>query len=362
MMGGRRNIYYWKADRAYAAGNTRNTADSPMAELTGQVSDYLNGRFKNGLLHVGQAGGQGNHITLLAKYAGGDYFIRLENGPEGDNYMAVESHVMKMVRTLDIPCPEIYLTDVSRTTVPFAIQVMEVIGHTDLNQQAKAGALAAEDIAFDIGKYIARWQDITPEGFGLFDVEAFIADGRLQGYHRGYMDYFMLNLDRHVDFLVKAAFLSPAQGEWIRSVVRDYESLLNLDRGCLVHKDLAFWNILGDARRIAAFIDWDDTISGDPVDDLSLLACFHSGNVVSAAIGGYRSVRPLPDYFEQRLWLHLLRNMLFKAVIRVRGNYFDMPGDFFMHNGNNRHLRQFTLDRIHSACEGLTNNKAILSL
>jgi Ser/Thr protein kinase RdoA (MazF antagonist) len=29
--------------------------------------------------------------------------------------------------------------------------------------------------------------------------------------------------------------------------------------GCLVHKDLALWNILGTEREIAAFIDFDDS-------------------------------------------------------------------------------------------------------
>ncbi|MFN9915135.1 MAG: phosphotransferase, partial [Pirellulaceae bacterium] len=39
--------------------------------------------------------------------------------------------------------------------------------------------------------------------------------------------------------------------------------MLNLPLGCLVHKDLALWNILGTRDQIAAFIDFDDAISGD---------------------------------------------------------------------------------------------------
>jgi len=361
-MTGRRNIYYWKSDRTNAAENTRKTADSSVDLIIEQVSDYLRDQFKNGLLRVEPAGGEGNHITLIAKYRDGDYFIRLENGPEKDNYMAVESHVMAMVSDLGIPCPKIHLTDVSRSTVPFAIQVMELVEYADLNKQAKKGKLDAASIAFEIGKYIAQWQKITPEGFGLFDIDALTKDGRLRGYHELYSDYFMLNFDCHLEFLVREAFLSAQQRERIQSVVRDYESLLNLNRGCLVHKDLAFWNILGDANRISAFIDWDDAISGDPTDDLSLLACFHPGNVVSAATDGYLTIHPSPDDFTPRFWLHLLRNMLFKAVIRVRGNYFDMPGDFFMNNGGNNHLRQFTLERIQLACEGLVHNNKMLSL
>ena len=110
----------------------------------------------------------------------------------------------------------------------------------------------------------------------------------------------------------------------LRKSFAGFDHLLELSEGCLVHKDLAFWNILGSNTEIIAFIDWADAISGDPTDDLSLLACFHPGEVVLSAIEGYKRVRRLPVNFEQRFWLHLLRNISFKAVIRVKGDY-SMP-------------------------------------
>lgn len=361
-MAERRHIYYWKSDRTHASENTRSTAGTSMSEIATQVSSYLNRFFRQGPISIEPAHGQGNHITFVAKYAEGDYFIRLENGPEGDNYMAVESAVMSLVKEQRIPCPIIHLTDVSRTAVPFAIQVMELISARDLNEHSRNGRMDAKYMAREIGGYIAQWQAITPGNFGLFDVEAYTTSGQLVGYHAHYRDYYYLNLDKHLDYLVKKSFLTPAKQQQILTLVRNHEALLNLNKGCLVHKDLAFWNILGDDQRINAFIDWADAISGDPVDDLSLLACFHPGDIVLSAIGGYAQLRPLPEHFEKRFWLHLLRNMIFKAVIRVRGNYFDMPGDFFMNNGNTNNLKRFTLARIDSACEGLSDNKEISDL
>ncbi len=360
-MAGRKDIYYWKSDRAVATENTRNTADALLDDLIPQLNDYLNRYFRDGLIRIEPAHGQGNHITFTARYADGAYFVRLENGPEGDNYMAVESRIMALVGEQDIPCPTIYLTDVSRTAVPFAVQVMELINCPDLNHQSRKGDLNTLDIAHDIGRYIGQWQALTPEKFGLFDVETFLSSGYLRGYHASYRDYFFLNLEAHLDFLVETNFISLAKRQCILELIANHAPLLELDRGCLVHKDLAFWNMLSDGHRICAFIDWDDAISGDPVDDLSLLACFHTGTLVSAAIRGYVQVRPLPDHFERRFWLHLLRNMIFKAVIRVRGNYFDMPDNFFMNNGNSD-LKRFTLARINSACEGLQYKKDISTL
>src|SRR3546814_12572236 len=105
----------------FAAGNTRKTDTAGLEESGMQVTEDLTVHFRKDPTTVIPAHGQGNHITFIAKYVDGDYFVRLENGPEGDNYMAIESHVMKMVRDQGIPCPMIYLTDESRTAVPFAI-------------------------------------------------------------------------------------------------------------------------------------------------------------------------------------------------------------------------------------------------
>ena len=79
---------------------------------------------------------------------------------------------------------------------------------------------------------------------------------------------------------------------------------------------------------------------------------------------GYKSVKPLPEEYERRFWLHLLRNIIFKAVIRVGAGYFEKGNGFFLVNsseGNNT-LRQQTLYRITSACEGLSGGKDIFEL
>ncbi|MBK1439080.1 aminoglycoside phosphotransferase family protein [Parapedobacter sp. ISTM3] len=361
-MAGRKNIYYWKSDRAFASENTRSTAGSSLPEITIQVRDYLNRHFRNGLINIEPANGQGNHITFTAHYPDGDYFVRLENGPEGDNYMAVESKVMEMVRQHGIPCPLIYLTDVSRTVVPFAIQVMDCVDSSDLNVVDKRGELDLLAVAGTIGRYVALWQSIQPGKYGLFNPDVLHSVGRLEGYHDAYEQYFFLNWDVHLEYLRASGFISAYKVAELKELVNGFRPLLQLDTGCLVHKDLALWNILGNDNQITAVIDWDDAVSGDPTDDLSLLGCFHSGDVVLSAIAGYQRVKALPPDFEQRFWLHLLRNIIFKSVIRVKGNYFEKSDKFFLNNPKHKGLKQFTLDRIDSACEGLRGDKSIDTL
>ena len=354
----RKNIYYWKSDRPYGEGNVQILNEKGFSELEKSLIQYLNTFFKEGLLELSSGGGQGNHITFVANYANNKYFVRVENGPEMDDYMDVESEVLRQVNASGIPSPFVYHSDKSREHVPFAVQVIEFIQHDDLNALDKAEALEILPIAETIGKYVASWQKIKPENFGLFDASIFDTTGKLVGFHSSYEDYFFLNWHSHLSYLQENDFLTPGQVSEIKELVEANKFLLQKEEGCLVHKDLALWNILGTESEIKAFIDWSDAIAGDEMDDISLLACFHSGDVIEAALKGFASVKPLPESYEKKFWLHMLRNIIFKAVIRVRGNYFNKPDGFFMNNGG-VNLRDFTLERILTACEGLKGNKKI---
>jgi fructosamine-3-kinase len=140
--------------------------------------------------------------------------------------------------------------------------------------------------------------------------------------------------------------------------------LLALERGCLVHKDTALWNLLGTEWEVKAVIDWDDCIAGDPMDDLALLGCFHDGAFLRAAFSGYASVRSLPEESGRRFWLHVLRNMIFKAVIRVGAGYFDHDSRFFLigAGGSGASLREQTQARIAAALDGLREGRDPFSL
>jgi len=358
----RRAIYYWKCDRPAAFHGT--SGNVVRTDLEQQLHAILSERFPETPLVLSPAGGQGNHLTFRAMLAGEEAFIRVEDGPEHDDYLDVESHLLGEVRALGLPAPRVLAVDASRTRSAFAWQALELIPHPDLNVLYKRGTLNFHAIAEQIGAAVARWQSITPTGFGPFDV-ALLRDGpRLAGFHENYRDYFHLQLERHLQFLTALGFLSAGEAGDITSEIEAHDELLTLERGCLVHKDLALWNVLGTADEIAAFIDWDDAISGDPMDDLSLLGCFHDGSILSRAFAGYTAVRSLPREYRRRFWLHLLRNMIVKAVIRVGAGYFDRTDGFYLigAGSSGADLRTFTHARLTAALRGLREDGPIESL
>jgi len=361
----RRDIYYWKCDRAAAFhGNETIVNAEPRRRLEAALQPLLRRRLREPALTIRPAAGQGNHLTYLARTSKGNYFVRIEDGPERDDYMEIEARAQDEVRKQGVPTPRVFLVDSSRTEQPFAYQVLEFLDYPDLNRLYKENRLSLGPLARQIGENLARWQFIRPRGFGPFDPEALRTDNHLVGLHSSYEDYFRLNWGKHLDFLTGRQFLSSGEADEMRGLVDDRANLLHLERGCLVHKDLALWNILGTPEKIKAFIDWDDTIAGDPMDDLSLLACFHPADVIGAAIEGYQSVRPLPSNAAPRFYLHLMRNMVVKAVIRVGAGYFDRPESFFLiaPGGSGTTLRSFTRERLLAACRGLAENREISEL
>jgi fructosamine-3-kinase len=362
----RPDIHYWKCDRPAAFHGTEERADTSESReemVTGPLADALLASFGATRVDLRPAASQGIHRTWSAEIDGEEAFVRLDDSPDGEGRLEMESAVLGEVAKAGLPVPRVLGCDASRSRLPFAWQALERIPHPDLNHWWKAGRLDSSAVAREIGAGVARWQLVPVEGFGPFQLEVWRERGVLRGFHPRYADYFRMRLDRHLGFLVEGGLLSPREVGEIAELIDSRAELLEGFAPCLVHKDLALWNILGEPDRVAAFIDFDDAIGGDPTDDLSLLACFHDADFLSAAVAGYESIRPLPGRFLPRFWLHLLRNLIVKAVIRTGAGYFRRDGGFFLiaGGGTGEDLRRFTLERIALAVTGL-REEAPLSL
>jgi len=372
----RDNIYYWKCDRAAPFHGTDGSGGD-LVSMTEQLLTALQHRFPQYQLYIEVLNSQGNHRTFLLHIRHPDdlgektlkapshfpedlsiAFIRTEDGPEQDNYFAVEGVVTKAVRDCGVSVPRVWLSDCSRRELPYAWQILDYLPYPDLNQHYKEGNLDLFTVANKIGVAVAKWQEIRPNGFGPFSIAAAQSKQQLAGLHATYRSYFLLNLHRHLDFLKTRGFLTYTQTVEISATIAAFDHLLELPQGVLVHKDLALWNILGSPEKIAAFIDWDDVIAGDPMDDMSLLACFHDGKIIESALRGYQQVRPLPENWLPRLWLHLLRNMIVKSVIRVGAGYFDRDDGFYLisSGGSGAGLAEMTRQRLAIALRGLNDN------
>lgn len=357
----RDRIHYWKCDRKDAFHGTRSQGQRDTSTILSEVSNYLS-KATGSAISLEPAHAQGNHITARGEQNGCQWFARIEDGPEGDAYMEVETHILHQLRELGLPVPKVGFCDASREGLPYAVQLIEYLPHPDLNQLVKAGKLQPIDIAEKIGQSIASWQSIQPDGFGPMQIAHLRASQTLRGWHKNYADYFLLNLDSHLNQLLKGELITSSEADRIGQAFQINRALLKVNQACLVHKDLALWNMLGTADGIEAFIDWDDAIGGDPMDDLSLLACFYGHEVVQTAFDGYASIRPLPSNYLQRFWMHWLRNMIIKSVIRVGAGYFNHQGGLFLMGANQsgEDFKRSTRQRLLEVLVALETNRTEL--
>ncbi len=110
----------------------------------------------------------------------------------------------------------------------------------------------------------------------------------------------------------------------------------------------------GTPKKINAIVDWDDVISGDPIDDLAVVRCFYDEDIFNPMLNGYQEVVKLPNDFYIRLWLHFIRNMLWKAVFRSFMGYFEVKEKALLLNrSKGKSLKQFTHERIYLGINGL---------
>ena len=196
-------IYYWKCDRPNAFHSLNTTlSEKKLIDLETQIKSLLTNHFGDCLFTFNQLGSQGNHIGYIVNYQNSFFLLRIENGPEGDNYMEVEARLLDEVRSLNVPTPHVYAVNVSRSKYQFAYQIIDYLPYNDLNKLYKKGELNILDIAPKIGKCIAFYQQLRPEGFGLFDSEKLLENGKLSGLYKSYREYFLLNWEKHLDFTI----------------------------------------------------------------------------------------------------------------------------------------------------------------
>ena len=351
----RSDIYYWKCDNAVPDEEKLNyNYKYEVADIAHLVHDIALDYFGEKNLSIRPGNGEGNHYTYIISVGGKEVFFRADDGKVDDDYMEAESAAMELVRKHGICVPEVYHHDVSMKKYPIRYQFMELLRGECLNKYYQEQTLDRRKVGLEVGRLLAKMHGIKQDGFGFFDTNVLRAENRIVGLDHSNKDYFFKNLDTHLKYLQENEFLDAQQILRITLLFEKYESLLDIEQGSVVHKDIAFWNIIGTEDQVHAIVDWDDVIVGDPADDIAVMRCFYHDDVLLSVYDGYQEIAKMSDAFRARTSLYLVRNMLWKAVIRIKMKYFEMKDDFFLLNDDNRKsLKQFTYDRLHLGIEEL---------
>ena len=329
----RTDVYYWKCDNPLPIDEKRvyndKYAEADITETVKAIATEFLSEAPDAIRHTGSAG---NHYAYLIDHGGRTFFFRSDDGKIDDDYMLAEQAAMDLAARNGVNVPRLFACDVSMSRHPIRYQIFEYIPFPDLNKHDQARTLDRGAVGQQVGTILARLHDIELDGFGFFDTAKLAASGQIRGLDASARDYFRKCLCTHLGYLQDVSFLSIGEVRQIERLFDRYDHLLDLDGGRMLHRDMAFWNLVGSPTEVMAVVDWDDVVVGDPSDDLAIVRCFYDDDVWVPLLESYRRLRPLSEDFDGRVSLYLTRNMLWKAMIRHYMGYFEMTGDFFILN------------------------------
>lgn len=349
----RQNIYYWKCDCPQTLEERRRSYFKEKYDRPG-LADAVGAACRDALGETPRAvepvRADGNHYAFIITCSDGQYFFRADDGLGDDDYMLAESRIMVMAAERGVPAPRVRHTDVSMRKAPFRFQIMEYRADSCLNVFHRDGRLDVEAVSRQLGAYLRLLHTISRDGFGFVDTALLARSGEVRGLDADYASYFYRRLDDHLGYLRVNALLDGAACDEVLALFERHAPRLRLGRGALVHRDPALWNVLGTPDTITAIIDWDDAVIGDPADDLGILHCFYGDAFMDGVARGYWGGETPPDGFECRVWLHTVRNMLWKTMIRHHLGYFDKGAGFFLNTPETGgSLREHTLAKLTGA-------------
>lgn len=358
----RENIYYWKCDSPISVNKKKNLYFKDKYAYD-NISDKVAEACARALyISVEKAVPlevDGNHFAFIIEdVEGNKYFFRADDGTTDDDYLIAETAFITLAAKHGVPVPRVFYTDVTKAYCPFRFQIMEYFKDLPLSELHRRGSLDIQAVAGQIGSCMRHIHDIKLEGFGFVDTAHLRATGRIRGIDSDYPNYFYKQFDNHLGYLCKHALIRGKEYDEIAFQFERHKPLLNLKQGVLVHRDMAFWNIIGTPGRITAIVDWDDAVSGDPADDIGILGCFHDKSFMNTLIKNYCCGKEPAQEFICRIRLHTLRNMLWKTKIRHALGYFEKGNEFFLNTPDTRDsLKDHTLYVLRSALDRIRNCK-----
>lgn len=351
----RTNIYYWKCDNPLPVEEKLVYNDKyRLADISDLVRKIAIHHFSAEPLFVEAVGVSGNHYTYRIHYPDQIVFFRSDDGKIQDDYMDAEAVAIKLASEAGVPVPEVIATDTSMKSFPVRYQLLENVAGDTMSDLYQVGTLDRTATALQLGRYLGKLHNVNIEGFGFINTDELHKSGKVNGLNATNADYFNTRLEDHLQFLQDTQFLKSEEVHQIEELLKKYADHLELAKGSLVHKDIAYWNLVGTNSQINAIVDWDDVISGDPIDDLAVVRCFYQDDVFLPMLEGYGEVRELPDDFEVRLALYLIRNMLWKTVFRTNMKYFDFKEkEDLLNRDEAKSLKQFTYERLYQGIDAL---------
>jgi len=260
------------------------------------------------------------------------YFVKIQNHHElvfrantgfgkPETVMLTEKLITEKVAEFGVPTNIILHADVSRKDFPFDFQIQEVLKGNDPEQKNDWKKEDYDILSFELGQAIAKIHSIKFDNWGQFD-EKNTLEGKLNGTDASFYDYLITCLESDLEYLINDKIITSKAAIKTQELFFNNKDLINsTPKGSLIHHDLADHNITYEGNHFAGIFDWETAVVADPILDLASCPTWRTHYPrEQKLLEGYTAVNPLPENFEEKKNLYLLRTMLWKTVYAIRMN------------------------------------------
>ncbi|KKQ25024.1 MAG: hypothetical protein US40_C0004G0062 [Candidatus Roizmanbacteria bacterium GW2011_GWC2_37_13] len=244
------------------------------------------------------------HVIYIVKFNNHrDLVLRANLGPKKPEISLLgEKLITEKASKAGIKTNKIIYVDISRKKYPFDFQIQEKFEGLDPEVVFKGSQKDYDRISFQLGQTTAKMSKITFEKFGRFDEKSAL-ENKLFGTKNQNYDYIVVELIDNLKFISESGYLSIKQTDRIMKVFEQSKDLINIEKGCLVHYDLADHNLRYDPKTfdLQLIFDWESAVSSDALLDLGSCPTWTTlYEREKKLLEGYSSIKKLPDNYQNK--------------------------------------------------------------
>lgn len=264
-----------------------------------------------------------NSVVKATLEDGTDVIMRMHPNGLKNGYFWAEKAAADAARNNGVLTYRTHHIDCTKKQFPFDFMIISCEPGNNMKNSGPYDEATDKILIEDTGRLLALTHSVKTEKYGFFDNATAEMKGRLVGIHNTWKEHVYASLEDNLSYLVGKNAITDNEREKIIEIFKNNDHLIECTSPRLVHNDVADWNQLTDGKKITAFIDWDESFSGDPICDLSTYSVFFDDVRLKNLIRGYETISKLPSDFEAKFHIYRLRYIISKLTLRTKRSMFD---------------------------------------
>lgn len=270
----------------------------------------------------------GSHNTHFVKFDNDDEVVvktseeDLDHLPEVERGFEIEAQILEFVdEETDLPVPKVYFADTSRKQFDFRYLITEKLRGKNLKNFHDYPQ--NKNLYLEIGSKLGKLHN----SIQLSSAGSIKISGGEEGLDVDQESWKVLFRDLVWNFtgILEETDFEDLIEPMRKSVEENLEVLDNREEFCLLHCEMAPWNILGNEEEITGVLDWERSIAGDPEYDLFLTERFLSipspttgelherkDEIIETFYKGYRKEREIDEGWKDRRTLYRIANLAYQ--------------------------------------------------